>query len=77
MGVRMDRRIADQSETKSGVEFYKEQALAAFARAEHATSEEARAEFLEIAVHWLKLATEVANLQDKRVRTNDAESNAE
>jgi hypothetical protein len=67
----MDRRIADQSESKSGIEFYKEQALAAFARAEHATSEEARAEFLEIAVQWLKLATEAANLQDTRIRTRD------
>jgi hypothetical protein len=72
----MDRRIADQSESRSGIEVYKEQALAAFARAEHATSKDAQAEFLEIAVQWLKLATEAATLQDRRIRTNDVESNS-
>jgi len=61
----VDRRIPEESETKSDSEIFKARALAAFGRAEKANSEEARAEFLEVAVQWLKLATEAANLQER------------
>lgn len=61
----MDRRIADKSESRTASEIYKEQALAAFARAEEADTEEVRAQLLQIAVEWLKLATEAANLSEK------------
>ena len=62
----MALRIESESDSKSPIETYKEQALAAFARAEQSTSEDARAEFLQLAVEWLKLATEAANLQENR-----------
>lgn len=61
----MDRRIPEESGVKSDSEIFKGRALAAFAHAEKATAEETRAEFLEVAVQWLKLATEAANLQEK------------
>lgn len=61
----MDRRVAHKSESRTASEIYKEQALAAFARAEEADSEEVRAQLLQIAVEWLKLATEATNLWEK------------
>ena len=61
----MDRRIPEESRVKSDSEIFKGRALAAFSRAENATTEQDRAEFLEVAVQWLKLATEAASLQDK------------
>ena len=61
----MDRRVADKSQSRTASEIYKEQALAAFARAEEADTEEVRAQLLQIAVEWLKLATEAANLWEK------------
>ena len=61
----MDRRVADKSQSRKASEIYKEQALAAFARAEEADTEEVRAQLLQIAVEWLKLATEAANLWEK------------
>ena len=73
----MARWIESESDSKSPIETYKEQALAAFARAEQSTSEDARAEFLQLAVEWLKLATEAANLQEKRSAPMDAASNPE
>ena len=61
----MDRRIPEKSEVKPDSEIFKDRAFAAFARAERATTGDAQAEFLEVAVQWLKLATELANLQEK------------
>ena len=64
-GVGVDRRIPEKSEVKPDSEIFKGRAFAAFARAEKATTDDAQAEFLEVAVQWLKLATEAADLQDR------------
>jgi hypothetical protein len=72
--VGVARWIPNESESKSDSEFYKEQALVAFARAEKAMTEAARAEFLEIAVQWLKLATEAANVHENCAVPMAAES---
>ena len=54
--------MSDDLQARPGsVEFYRERAKDSLKQAEQATSEEARASFLALAEHWLRLAQSVEN----------------
>jgi hypothetical protein len=54
--------VSDDQQARPGsVEFYRERARESLKQAEHASSDEARASFLALAEHWLRLAQTVEN----------------